>query len=57
MERALKAVAPGAVITGTVGRSSSFEVVVNGKTVWSKLSAGGFPNYGELANKIKEGTA
>lgn len=38
-----------------VGRTSSFEVVVNGNVVHSKLGGNGFPSdYGALAAKIAE---
>jgi selT/selW/selH-like putative selenoprotein len=46
---------PDADIKGNVGRRSSFEVVVNGKAVYSKLSTGAFPDYSALAAAIKEG--
>lgn len=38
---------------GTVGRTSSFEVVVDGKFLaHSKLAVGGFPDYTALAAAI-----
>lgn len=41
-------------MNGTVGRSSSFEVVVGGYIAHSKLKTGGFPrDYGALATEIK----
>ncbi|PRD28579.1 UNVERIFIED_CONTAM: hypothetical protein NCL1_31945 [Trichonephila clavipes] len=42
----LKAV-PEAEVKGTVGRKSSFEVVVNGVLVFSKLKKGKFPDFNE----------
>lgn len=43
-------------VAGSVGRSSSFEVVVeNGATrylAWSKLAKGTFPDFAELGRQV-----
>jgi selT/selW/selH-like putative selenoprotein len=38
-------------VVGSVGRTSSFEVVVDGNLVWSKLGKGKFPDFRGLAQK------
>jgi selT/selW/selH-like putative selenoprotein len=52
---------PDAQITGTVGRTRSFEVTINGKLVHSKLATwfgyfpgGGFPDYEKIAEMAKK---
>ena len=35
---------PTAVVTGRMGRRSSFEVTVDGALAFSKLGTGGFPD-------------
>jgi len=35
-----------------VGRSTSFEVTVNGEVIWSKLTSGGFPNEDEVVEQV-----
>jgi len=42
------------VVDGRVGRSSSFEVTLNGKVVFSKLKAGAFPDNKEVVQSIRE---
>lgn len=39
-------------MAGSVGRVSSFEVVVDGKLAYSKLSKGVFPDFARLADEI-----
>lgn len=44
---------PGAKVAGSVGRSSSFEVVIDGQYLaHSKLTAGGFPDYAKLGADV-----
>ena len=35
------------------GRNGIFDVMVDGKMVFSKHEAGRFPNHGEVASKLK----
>ena len=44
----------GAVVTGKIGRRTSFEVVVNGKLIFSKLQSGGFPERREIISIVKD---
>jgi len=47
---------PSIDVTGAAGRTSSFEVVVNGVLAHSKLATGAFPaSYDALAKSIVEG--
>ena len=46
---------PSIDVTGAAGRTSSFEVVVDGALKFSKLATGSFPTYDELAKSIVEG--
>lgn len=47
---------PSIDVTGAAGRTSSYEVVVNGALKFSKLATGSFPaSYDELAKSIVEG--
>ena len=39
-------------VEGTVGRVSSYEVVVDGFLVFSKISKGAFPDFKSLANQV-----
>lgn len=41
-------------MTGTVGRRLSFEVVINGVVVFSKLEKGAFPDFGEVVQRVLE---
>ena len=45
---------PDAVVNMTPGRSSSFEVTVNGTLVYSKLATGAFPQFPALAQQIAD---
>uniref|UniRef100_A0A3Q4G7Y9 Migration and invasion enhancer 1 n=1 Tax=Neolamprologus brichardi TaxID=32507 RepID=A0A3Q4G7Y9_NEOBR len=40
-------------VTGFVGRSSSFEIEINGQLVFSKLETGGFPYEDDVMNAIQ----
>ena len=44
---------PSAQCSGKVGRSSSFEVVVDGKLIYSKLQNGSFPCYSDIAKAVQ----
>jgi len=44
--------APLAKVTGATGRRTSFEVTVNGKLIFSKLTKGGFPNFSEVVKSV-----
>lgn len=42
---------------GNTGRSTSFEVKVNGTLIFSKLKMGGFPVFEEIAKAVQEAAA
>jgi len=49
---------PDADVSGFVGRSSSFEIEINGQLVFSKLETSGFPYADDIldaVNKANEG--
>lgn len=50
----IKASVPEADVSGHVGRTSSFEVTINGKLVYSKLSEGAFPVFKEIVQVVHE---
>jgi len=52
LEAAIKRAIPGAVVTGSVGRSQSFEVTVDGVLVYSKLQSGTFPDESTVVSKL-----
>lgn len=54
LESAIKKLAPTAAVTGKTGRVSSFEVVVDGTVVYSKLATGAFPDFTKLAAQIAQ---
>jgi len=45
---------PSANVTGKVGRSQSFEVVLNGNLIFSKLECSGFPYAVDVIAEIKK---
>ncbi|XP_021001539.2 migration and invasion enhancer 1 [Parasteatoda tepidariorum] len=53
LERQIKAEVPDAVVRGAVGRTSSFEVIVDDEEVFSKLQIGAFPNMREIVEVVK----
>jgi len=56
LAEAIRKQVPHAVVTGKVGRRTSFEVTVNDTVIHSKLSTMGFPNTDQVC-KIVEGVA
>ena len=52
LQRAILAKVPEARVTSSIGRSSSFEVTVNGQVIYSKLQKGSFPNFEEVASHV-----
>ena len=42
---------PAANVTGAAGRSTSFEVTVNGKCIFSKLAVGSFPSFEQVVQE------
>lgn len=48
----IKAAVPEAVVTGSVGRRSSFEVTINNKVVFSKLEQGAFPKFESVVEQV-----
>jgi len=42
---------PAAVVNGNVGRASSFEVKINNKQIFSKLSNGNFPSFEKVVEE------
>ena len=54
-ERELKKLVPAVEFEGEEGRSSCFEVTVDGKFVaYSKLASGKFPDFAAVAAEIAE---
>jgi len=45
---------PDAEVTGVVGRSSSFEIEINGQLVFSKLETSGFPYEDDIMDAIQK---
>ncbi|PWS21584.1 hypothetical protein DKP78_22815, partial [Enterococcus faecium] len=45
---------PDAVVTGSTGRSTSFEVKVNDQLVYSKLRTHGFPDTKEIVKAVQK---
>jgi len=45
---------PSAVVSGKVGRAMSFEVVLNGNLIFSKLECQGFPFAKDVIAEIKK---
>ena len=43
-----------AEVPGTVGRTGSFEIKINGTLVYSKLSCDKFPNFDEVVDAVRE---
>lgn len=43
---------PEAVVTGSVGRRSSFEITLNNKLIFSKLTAGSFPLFKSVVDEV-----
>ncbi|XP_077485132.1 migration and invasion enhancer 1 [Amblyomma americanum] len=54
LKRQILATLPNATVTGSVGRTSSFEVEINGVKVYSKLEKGAFPDFTEVVNRALE---
>ena len=50
----LKAAVPGAQIHGKVGRQTSFEVLVNGQEIYSKLKTHAFPDFRDVVSIVKD---
>lgn len=42
-----------AEVSGVVGRQGSFEVVINGELIFSKLEQGGFPYEDDIMNAVQ----
>ncbi|XP_018404489.1 PREDICTED: migration and invasion enhancer 1 [Cyphomyrmex costatus] len=57
LAKEIKKSVPNATISGTVGRQASFEVQVNDELVHSKLQTLAFPDFGEVADMIKDVSA
>lgn len=55
MEHAVKAAFPGADVSGkVVAKAQSFEVMVDGKLIYSKLTSGKFPDPQTIVELLKE---
>ncbi|GAA6100707.1 selenoprotein W, 2a isoform X2 [Tachysurus ichikawai] len=52
LKRSITAKVPDAVVNGTVGRRSCFEVEINGHLVFSKLESGGFPHEEDVVAAV-----
>jgi len=44
---------PNAEVNGTKGRTTSFEIKINGKDVYSKLQAGSFPDFDSVVKAVE----
>jgi len=53
LARLVRQKVPGAVVTGTVGRTSSFEVKINSVLIFSKLEKGSFPDFEETVASVE----
>ncbi|KAG5839439.1 hypothetical protein ANANG_G00204970 [Anguilla anguilla] len=53
----IKTHVPDAIVSGKVGRSSSFEVTVNDMLVYSKLESHAFPDNSEVVEMVKKASA
>lgn len=54
MKRKINAKFPDVVVSGSVGRRGSYEVVMNDHLVFSKLETGGFPYEEDIMEAINE---
>jgi len=52
LEKDILAAFPNTEVTGTKGRTTSFEVSINGKPVYSKLKAGKFPDFASVVKAV-----
>ncbi|KAB5553808.1 hypothetical protein PHYPO_G00042960 [Pangasianodon hypophthalmus] len=52
LKRAIIAKVPDAVVNGTVGRRSCFEIEIDGHLVFSKLEMGGFPYEADVVAAV-----
>lgn len=52
LARLIRAKVPGSDVSGFVGRRSSFEVKIDGVSVFSKLDLGGFPDFDEVVDSV-----
>jgi len=41
-------------VTGDAGRSTSFEITINGQEIYSKLKEGSFPDFDDVVRAIEE---
>ncbi|XP_071941002.1 migration and invasion enhancer 1-like [Antedon mediterranea] len=48
----IQSAVPEVEVSGSVGRSQSFEVTLNNQTLFSKLESGGFPNTDQIVKQI-----
>ncbi|KAG7477356.1 hypothetical protein MATL_G00068720 [Megalops atlanticus] len=48
---------PDALVSGTVGRRTSFEITVNGKLIFSKLEARVFPDKKKVVEVVQRAIA
>lgn len=53
LSRYLAEKAEKAEVTGRVGRSTSFEVTINGQLVFSKLKIGKFPKFEDVQEQVQ----
>jgi len=54
LARVVTAEFPDAEVSGVVGRSSSFEIEINGQLVFSKLETSGFPYEEDIMDAIQK---
>uniref|UniRef100_A0A3Q3X2H8 Migration and invasion enhancer 1 n=1 Tax=Mola mola TaxID=94237 RepID=A0A3Q3X2H8_MOLML len=53
LARVVQSEFPDAEVSGFVGRKGSFEIVINGQLVFSKLKTSGFPYEEDVLNMIQ----
>uniref|UniRef100_A0A3Q3SY36 Migration and invasion enhancer 1 n=1 Tax=Mastacembelus armatus TaxID=205130 RepID=A0A3Q3SY36_9TELE len=53
LARVIKGEFPDADVSGFVGRTGSFEIVINEQLVFSKLETGGFPYEDDIMNAVQ----
>jgi len=54
LAKMIKEEVSSADVPGTVGRTSSFEIKINGTLVYSKLSKDSWPNFDDVVAAVRE---
>jgi len=53
LRTSILAALPNAEVVGTKGRTTSFEIKINGKDVYSKLQSGSFPDFDSVVKAVE----